>query len=70
MNEAFRKWWQTVPTEYTDVVNEDVSKAAFEAGMLHAAEFLDRFTLIMLDCPSKNIVKGIANTMRKEAEND
>jgi len=28
----FEKWWATVPCEYTDVVNEDVARAAYEAG--------------------------------------
>jgi len=28
----FEKWWATIPCEYTDVVNEDVARAAYEGG--------------------------------------
>ena len=36
--ERFVEWWQTVPCEYTDVVNEDVARAAYLAATEDAAK--------------------------------
>ena len=39
-DDSFEKWWATVPMEYTDVVNEDVARAAYSAGQRDERELI------------------------------
>lgn len=41
--ERFEKWWQTVPVEYTDVVNEDVARSSYLAATEDAARIAEEY---------------------------
>jgi hypothetical protein len=59
----FYRWWETVESEYKDVVTEDVARAAFKAGMLYSADIAeDEYDVE--DCSYKQQAYYISNEIR------